>query len=568
MELLVGYLHQGLSFIIPLVILLGLLIFVHEMGHFLVAKYYGVKVEVFSLGFGKKIFSSKRGETEYCISLVPFGGYVKMYGDDPTADVPAELRNRSFLHKPVGQRIAVVLAGPLMNFFFAIVLFALIAVVGEDFAQPVVGSVKEGTQAYTAGFRAGDTVVSVDGIAVRSWEDIQEKVEAKGDADRIEFQVQGRGESVTRDIRAETRVVPNKNVVSTKSVVGEVEGLTNRSIVAAIGIVDPQGIAAKAGMKTGDEIVSLNGVAVENWDHLLFLVAKGDTSQFKIGVQRIPVGARLDEKKAAQIKPENLDFEIALAKSSTDTKALLSAMGIERADLYISAVVPDSAAGEAGLKAGDRLVSINGKTLVEWGDLAATVKQFKPEDSALKLEILRDGKPISMQLSPREIEQSTMTGHQEKTYAIGVMPGVGIASVPTVKLTTAGFLPVLSRGVNQTIQWTQITAMGFVRLIQNKVSAKSIGGPIMIGQLASRTFEIGLSPFLKIMAIISINLFVLNLLPIPVLDGGHLVFFTIEAIRGAPLSMRKIEIAQQVGLVLLMGLMLFALFNDVNRLFN
>lgn len=568
MELLVGYLHQGLSFIIPLVILLGLLIFVHEMGHFLVAKYYRVKVEVFSLGFGKKIFTTKRGETEYCISLVPFGGYVKMYGDDPTADVPAELRDRSFLHKPVGQRIAVVLAGPLMNFFFAIILFALIAVVGEDFAQPVVGAVKEGTQAHTSGFRAGDTILSVDGAAVRSWEEIQEKVEAKGDADRIQFQVQARGETETRDIRAETRLIPNKNVVSTKSVVGEVEGLSNRSIVAVVGVSNPEGIAAKAGFATGDEITSLNGVAVENWDHLLYLMAKTSGLEYKFGVDRVPVSARLDEKKAAQTKPEKLEFQITLDKPAADQKAFLATAGLERADLYISAVVPDSAAGEAGLKAGDRLISINGKTLVEWAELAAIVKQFKPEDPALKLEILREGKPLAMEMKPREIEQSTMTGHQEKTYAIGVMAGVGVAAVPTVKLTTAGFLPVLSRGVNQTIQWTQITAMGFVRLIQNKVSAKSIGGPIMIGQLASRTFEIGLSPFLKIMAIISINLFVLNLLPIPVLDGGHLVFFSIEAIRGAPLSMRKIEIAQQVGLVLLMGLMLFALFNDVNRLFN
>src|SRR5688572_19351866 len=141
MEFLTHYLHQGASFIVPLIILLGLLIFVHELGHFLVAKYYGVRVEVFSLGFGKKIFSHKRGDTEYCISLIPFGGYVKMFGDDPTAEVPAEEKKFAFNHKPVGQRIAVVLAGPLMNFFFAILLFMMITLIGEETIQPVIGDI-------------------------------------------------------------------------------------------------------------------------------------------------------------------------------------------------------------------------------------------------------------------------------------------------------------------------------------------------------------------------------------------------------------------------------------------
>jgi len=149
---------------------------------------------------------------------------------------------------------------------------------------------------------------------------------------------------------------------------------------------------------------------------------------------------------------------------------------------------------------------------------------------------------------------------------MGVITAMTVAPPYTFIERTSNPAEAIATGFSKTLYWTKATVMSFVRLIQNKVSAKSIGGPIMIGQLASRTFEIGVSPFMKIMAIISINLFVLNLLPIPILDGGHLVFYTIEAIKGAPLSMRKMEIAQQVGLVLLLALMVFAFVNDVTRL--
>ena len=574
MEILVGYLHQGLSFIVPLVILLGLLIFVHELGHFLVAKYYGVKVEVFSLGFGKKILKFQRGETEYCVSVVPFGGYVKMYGDDPSADVPSEMRERSFLHKAVGPRIAIVLAGPLMNFFFAILLFGLIAIVGEEFAQPVVGSLKADTAATTAGFKPGDTIKMVDGTAVRTWDEVQEKVEAKGDGEPVEFEVQRRGSDDVAKLRAVTKLVPNRNPVSTKSVVGEVEGLSNRSVAAMVGVMDPNSIAAKSGMRSGDEIAAIGETVVEDWDHLLFLLNRDfrDSSKkispTRIEVLRWPLEARLSDKKQPKTQPEKMTISLEISGGFVDPITELARLGIERADLYISGILPDSAASEAQLRVGDRMVSLNGKKLEDWSELAAAVKVYKPSDAKMKVQIRREGKLIDLEIAPREVEQPTNTGHHEKTYALGVMAGIGYTLPKSVTIKTDGIFPVIVRGVRQTLHWTEITAVGFVKLVQNKVSAKSIGGPIMIGQLASKTFEIGLSPFLKIMAIISINLFVLNLLPIPVLDGGHLVFFTIEAIRGAPLSMRKIEIAQQVGLVLLMGLMLFALFNDVNRLFN
>ncbi|MCB0392896.1 MAG: RIP metalloprotease RseP, partial [Bdellovibrionales bacterium] len=161
----------------PAIILLGLLIFVHELGHFLVAKACGVRVEVFSLGFGKKILSYVYGDTTYCISIVPLGGYVKMYGDDPTASVPEDQKKWAFLHKPVSQRIAIVLAGPLMNLAFAFPLFLGIGYSGEELASNQLGEIAIASPAYKYGFRSGDKIVSINNEEIKYWKEIQKKLE-------------------------------------------------------------------------------------------------------------------------------------------------------------------------------------------------------------------------------------------------------------------------------------------------------------------------------------------------------------------------------------------------------
>ncbi|HEX4925403.1 MAG TPA: site-2 protease family protein, partial [Bdellovibrionales bacterium] len=187
------------------------------------------------------------------------------------------------------------------------------------------------------------------------------------------------------------------------------------------------------------------------------------------------------------------------------------------------------------------------------------------DQKSLKVTLLRDGTERTYNITPQKMTQQTPTGKEEENYALGITTALDFAAPWTFVMRIYNPIKAATWGFEQTLNWTKITALSFLRLIQNRVSAKSIGGPIMIGQLASETFKVGLSPFLKIMAIISINLFVLNLLPVPVLDGGHLVFFGIEAVKGSPLSLRKMEIAQQVGLVLLLALMVFALFNDISR---
>lgn len=553
MELITAYIQQGLSFIIPLIILLGLLIFVHELGHFLVAKYYGVRVEVFSLGFGKKLFKYKKGDTEYCLSLIPFGGYVKMFGDELTSEVSAEEKKFAFNHKPVGQRIAVVLAGPLMNFFFAIVLFAAIAFIGEDTIMPMVGDVPNSSAAYSSGFRSGDKILEINSQPVQTWENVQTLVESNPDKELV-FKVERFANQEALELRATPKLAPNKNILSSQEYVGEIEGLSFTSTASTVGISSTSSAAYKAGLRTGDQIIEVNGSPVQRFKELVSAINNATT-----------------EKVTFKVKPQDEkaeEYTAELARGTLMAEEFLLTNGIEKSDLYVSKVVEKSPAEKSGLVAGDRLTQIKGTPVSAWQDVVTLVQSYQEGQGPLPVVVKRDGQLVDLQITPEITTQTLATGKEKQVYALGVVTAMIMAPPFTFIERTSNPFSAIKNGIEKSIYWTKATIMSFVRLIQNKVSAKSIGGPIMIGQLASKTFEIGISPFLKIMAIISINLFVLNLLPIPILDGGHLVFYTIEAIKGAPLSMRKMEIAQQVGLFLLMGLMIFALINDVSRLFQ
>jgi regulator of sigma E protease len=556
MEILTGYLQEGVSFVVPLIILLGLLIFVHELGHFAVAKYFGVRVEVFSMGFGKKIFRFRRGDTEYCLSLIPLGGYVKMFGDDPKAPIDEDQKPFSFNHKPVGQRIGIVLAGPLMNLFFAFFLFVIIAVVGEMVLLPRLGDIDEKSAAYKAGFRSGDSILKINGQTLLKWDDVETVVKASI-GKNLDVELSRYPDGKVESISVVPASAPNKNVISSETIVGDIEGLTYSSKASVVGLQDPTSLAGVGGFVTGDIITGINGVAVERWIDLVRIMneQKSKTS-FKFEIER---GFEKPEKKTLDIPLAS----IASAKSGTEA---LEMLGLIPADLFISKVVNDSAAAQSGLREGDKVLAINEVNIGDWNQLVTIVRGFKEgESKPLTVRVLRDGAERNYEMSPRKVKQMAATGKEEETYAIGIVPAIANAMPATFLQNTKDPIQALKIGAVNSWVWTKTICLSFLRLFQAKVSVKSIGGPIMIGQLAKETFKIGLSPFLKIMAIISINLFVLNLLPVPVLDGGHLVFFTVEALRGAPLSMQKMEMAQQVGLALLLGLMVLALFNDITR---
>lgn len=284
MDLIVGWFQDSVSFAVPMIVLLGLLIFVHELGHFLVAKYYKVKVEVFSLGFGPKIFKFKRGDTTYAISAIPLGGYVKMFGDDPTAQVSGPEREVAFNHKPVGQRIAVVLAGPLMNFFFALLVFMIVGLIGERAVAPQVGDIKAGTQAYEAGLRSGDKILTANDQQIETWEQLQKEIEANPDQNVV-LKVERAGQPV--EVNVTPKRIENKNVMSWADEVGSIDGISISSRSSIIGVEDPKSVAAQAGVKPGDMVVSINGQKLDKWRELLAaLEANSSASEIKIGVRR------------------------------------------------------------------------------------------------------------------------------------------------------------------------------------------------------------------------------------------------------------------------------------------
>ncbi len=351
-----------LTTIIATVVVLGILIFVHELGHFLVAKWSGVRVLRFSLGFGPRLFSVTRGGTEYCISAIPLGGYVKMLGEDADEEIPEEDKERSFPAQSVWKRIGIVLAGPSSNMLFAVIIFAM--------------------------------------------------------------------------------------------------------------------VYAFAG---------------------------------------IP-----------QLTPE------------------------------IGSVNPDSPAAHAGLKPGDRVLSINGETVTEWDQLSNMIQEHG--EKPLLMEIQRDEETKTVTVTPQDREIKNIFGESIKRPVIGITAS-GKFNVKRVNPLMAGYYSLA-----QTWNLSKLFLLTVVKLIERVVPLQTLGGPLLIAQMTGQQAQEGILNLIYFTALISINLGILNLLPIPVLDGGHLFFFFIEAILGRPIEMKKIEMAQRIGMVFLIMLMIFVFYNDIMRL--
>ncbi|MBW1979735.1 MAG: RIP metalloprotease RseP [Deltaproteobacteria bacterium] len=341
---------------------LGILIFIHEFGHFLAAKLFGVTVERFSLGFGPRLFGKQLGETDYRISAFPLGGYVKMLGESADEEIPPHLRPRSFAYQKLRRRMAIVAAGPGSNFLLAFLLYTL-------------------TFAF-----------------------------------------------------------------------------------------------------------------------------------------------------------------FGLARTTTD----------------VGEVTPDSPAAHAGLRPGDTIVAINSTPVHEWGELSELIQKSGTEPIRIRLK--RHNEFLSVVVTPRLTKTKTIFGEEVSR------PLIGIVASSKVTVQKVGPLRAIVYGADQTWQVTRLTFVVIGKLIKGAISPRTLAGPIGIAQMSGKVAEAGPVAFLSFLSLLSINLAILNLLPIPVLDGGHLLFFTIEGVMGKPLSMKKREVAQQVGLFLLIALMVFVFYNDIYRL--
>jgi regulator of sigma E protease len=545
-----------------IVLLLGGLIFVHELGHFLVAKALGVKVVRFSIGFGPRLFGFKRGETEYRIALLPLGGYVKMSGEDPTEEVPAEDRGRGFLEQKPWKRFAIAAAGPGFNLVFPIVIYFAMAMAqnGDLTAGPRVGSVAPGSPAAAAGLLPGDRILSVEtssGVRtpVRYFANLRELIAPHAGAPLV-LEIERDGE------RRRVNVTPaserESNPIETK--IRGVIGVTPTWIPA---VVAPTRPGAAGGIEPFDLVVSADGKPVKHWGELSAALRARRCEPVDLEVLREqPValpGAALSAREKVSLRqvPTCVDGERAFAPADPGTST------------FIGSVTPGSPAAEIGLRRGDAIVGVNGREVRSFRDLNAMAGDFKvgqPVDLALA-----DGRKV--QLVPAEQTYvDELTRETARRLLLGFQPYQGGAALLTTALlaeearVTIGPVEAFRDAAGHLSEVVRLTVLGIVRIVSGDISFKTVGGPIMLFSIAAQAAEEGIESFLFKMALISVNLGLMNLLPIPVLDGGHLAACLVEAVTRRPLSLRAREIANLVGIILLVTLMIFVFKNDIARL--
>ncbi len=523
------------DFLIPFVLLLGVLIFIHELGHFAVAKWLGVKVEKFSIGFGPSLFARKVGETEYVVAALPLGGFVKMLGEVPGEELDADDAGRAFNLRPVWQRIAIALAGPAMNLILPVFLVAAILMSGVPTITSRIGGVLPGSPADFAGLREGDRVLAVDGHALWRWQDLDEALRAPGAA-TISLDVENAGQTRTVALAREA----GKNGAYTDA------GLSWHAPTARVGVVDPAGAAATAGLRTGDRIVALNGQPVANL-YALERVLPRATPPLEIEVSRPLEGTA-----------ETLRTTIHALPGAPS----LEALGLAPVGVRIAAVEPTSPAKRAGLQADDVVLSVNGA-------LATGSEQLKnliwgSGGAELTLAVIRDGRELALTATPTE-RPMPVDGGTETHWGIGVSLGPTDEGAEYRDEVVRNPVVALARGVERTGEIFAMIVSGIAQLVTGHVGMSNLSGPIGIGEIAADAYKSSWEQFVWLMAVISVNLAILNLLPIPVLDGGQIVLAAAEGIKGSPLPARARDVAQTVGLSLILLLMGVAFWNDIAR---
>lgn len=449
-----GFLWNAAAFIVAL----GILVAIHEFGHFWVARRCGVKVERFSIGFGRALWRKfGKDGTEYVIAAIPLGGYVKML-DERIEAVPDADKPRAFNNQPLWQRSAIVAAGPISNFVFAVFAYWLVMMIGVPAVKPVIGEIA------------------------------------------------------------------------------------------------PNSIAAEAGIEPGMELTQVSGVETADWQAVNFAL----------------IGHIGDESMTLTAKPSptssyGRDYQLDLRQWQFDPEhqSPLTTLGITpyrpAITLSIAQVVEGSAAEQAGLKQGDKIIAVADTELSSWQRLVEVIKASP--DQALSLTILRQGQRQSVVLTP-----DARRSHGEVTGYAGIAPQMDEWPESYRFTQQYGPFAAIPEAVGKTGQVISMTVNMIKKLITGDVGVNNLSGPISIAKGAGMTAEIGLISFLGFMALISVNLGIINLLPLPVLDGGHLLFFGIEAVTRRPVSERVQDFGYRIGAAVLMMVMAVALFNDFARL--
>jgi regulator of sigma E protease len=546
---MVSYLHSAGLTLVSFAVLISVIVFFHELGHLLVGKWLGVKAVRFSIGFGPRLFGVQWGETEYRVSLLPLGGYVKFAGDNPLEELAPEDRGRGFLEQPPRKKAAIAFAGPAANFLLALILyFAVNASPHRDIAG-VVGYVKPGSPAAQAGIQYGDRIVAVDGEKVDGFLMLQEKIRAHAGQPLTLTVVRG-GQRL--DMRLTPTVHEETNPIETVKQ-GRI-GISAAPRIGEIAIIGPQTPAAHAGLRTFDLVVKVAGQKVANYEELSRILPylRGPVPLEVLRRREVPApGATLWAYEPVQL---TLDAEGANS-------------GIESADLTLFAVQPGSAAEEAGLRRGDRVLAMAGKPIVWWFDEAEAIRRAKGAEP-FEMTVRRDGKPLTVTVRQHLRTARDDAGIRVQVPELGASPDTAIFSAEPERIWVRYPLAdAATRSFTETAGAIRGLALGIAKIVSGRISSEAIGGPIMIADVARKAADEGWQVFVYVMAMISVNLGLMNLIPLPVLDGFHVLSAAIEGVRRRPLSLRFREIANVVGIALVLGLMLFALRNDAMRKF-
>jgi regulator of sigma E protease len=556
---------------IPLAVLfLGLLIFIHEFGHFFVAKTLGIGVKVLSLGFGRRLVGFRLGQTEYRVSLVPFGGYVRLHGADPFRDAedPDDVRfspSESVNERPIWQRFLVYAGGPIFNLVLPFFLFVGLLVSGQPEPASTVGTVVVESVAWNAGVRAGDRVESVDGAHVDTWNQIEEIVIARRAASEPLWLRVERPDGSASTLSLETPAIAPDPRRDDKRPVIEDFGLRVEVPGTAAGVDDPESPAGRAGIVTGDQVSSVDGVTVKDWLHVSLALEKAaDHAVVSFRRDGTEHTAALTADPAWESAREAPSFpEIGPAR-----------WGLASTTLFVSGVSDNSSAQKAGVRAGDHILGVDGEPMGSWYEVLRTIGATSDEASEsasvreVQLCIRRDGHVLQMPLQPAMVRDTDLFGRYYWRPVIGVIRMGQYARGPMVIRRYTLFEAVPQAG-RETVGLVKGTVEQVGRIVTGQVAPQeSLGGPVEIMRQASEAADEGWFYVVQLLGMISISVGVFNLLPVPLLDGGQLIFYAVEGVTGRPVSPVLREKAQIVGFMLLVALMLFVLVADVGRLFR
>ncbi len=553
------------------ILLISTLIFVHELGHFAFAKVFGVKVITFSIGFGPTLLRLRGKETDYRVAVVPLGGFVKMLEaskDGPT--ILPEDRSRTFEAQALWKRVAIVMAGPSMNVLFPFFLYISVFLDADRAPPPpTVGIVIPGRPA-DGQLLPGDVIVAVDDRSVSSFPEVQRLIASRaGRPTRFDLLRDARPMALTITPADETVTLEPRELGLTEHV-GQV-GFHPSFAAPVVGIPRTDSPAYRAGLRTFDRIVSINGHNVSRFFDVVSALAANRGDTVVMAIERpvdVPraMGGLCD---IAVLDAEVVTLTLAprgSAPQSADQDArardVLARAGVESSEMYAAFVPEGSSEWKAGLRAGDRIVTLDGKPERLWQSMEDDLVVGANKSRAL--EWTRAGETMQGVFQLRKEEWNDEYGQHYERYVFRTTHWAPFApdiSVPE----PSPLLNAARRSLEETGRSVRLTLITFERLLQGRLSLSSVSGPITIYDVAGRAGAKGPLSFVWTMAFISVNIGLVNLLPIPVLDGGHLLFMIVEGVRRRPLPLRVREVASLVGMSVLILLMLIAFKNDVAR---